>query len=110
MPSPAPSDPEHINITAINIDALTEAWATVTVPAEIVPNQCGSIRYKVDTETSSNVMPFCIFVKLLPRCITSDGKPTRLYPCGTRLMAYNGSNIPQFGALNIAIEWTPKGH
>ena len=27
-----PSDPEHINITAINTDALTEAWATVTMP------------------------------------------------------------------------------
>ena len=41
IPYPAPSDPEHINITAINIDALTEAWATVTMPTEIGPNHHG---------------------------------------------------------------------
>ena len=32
-----------VNTTAINIDALTEAWATVTMPAEIGPNHCGSL-------------------------------------------------------------------
>ena len=31
------------NTTAINIDTLTEALATVTMPAEIGPNQCGSL-------------------------------------------------------------------
>ena len=25
-------------------------------------------------------------------------------------MTYSGSNIPQFGALDTATEWTPKGH
>ena len=103
MPYPAPIDPEHINITALNIDALTKAWATVTMPAGIDPNQCGSLRCKVNTGTSSNVMPLCIFAKLFPRCITRDGKPTGLQPCDTILMAYNGSNIPQFGALDTAI-------
>ena len=105
---PVPSDPEHINITVINIDALT--WKTVTMPAEIRPNQCGSLRYKVDTEASGNVMSLHVFAKLFPRCITTDGKQTGLCPCDTRLTAYNKSNIPQFGALDTATEWTPKGH
>ena len=35
MPYPAPSDPEHIHITAVTIDALTKAWGTVTMPAEM---------------------------------------------------------------------------
>ena len=87
MLSPAPSDPEHINITAINIDALTDAWATVTMPPEIGPNQFGSLRCKVDTGASGNVMPLCIFAKLFPRCITRDGKPTRVHPCDARLTA-----------------------
>ena len=107
---PAPSDPEHININATNIDALTEAWATITMPAEIGPNQCGSLRCKVDTGASGNVMPLHVLAKLFPRCITGDGKPTGLHPCDTTLMAYSGSNIPQFGALDTAMEWTPKGH
>ena len=110
MPSLAPSEPKHINITAINIDTLTEAWATVTMPAEIGPNQCESHRCKVNTGASSNVMPLHIFAKLFLSCITRDGKPTRLHPCDTRLMAYNISNIPQFRALDTAIEWTHKGH
>ena len=67
MPSPGPNDPEHINITAINIDALTEAWATVTMPAEIGPNQHGSFRCKVNTGASGNVVPLHIFAKLFPR-------------------------------------------
>ena len=110
MPYPAPSDPEHINITTINIDTLTEAWATVSMPAEIGPNQHGNLRCKVNTDASSNVMLLHVFAKLLPRLINGDGKPTRLYPCDTTLMAYNGSNIPQFGILDTATEWTPKGH
>ena len=110
MPYPAPSDTEHINITAINIDAFTKAWATVTIPAEIGPDQCGSFRCKANTGASGNVMPLCIFTKLFPRHITRDGKPTGLHPCNATLTAYNGPNIPQFGALDTAIEWTPKGH
>ena len=55
-------------------------------------------------------MPLCIFDKLFARHITTDDRSTILYPCDTRLTAYNGSNIPQFGALDTAIEWTPKGH
>ena len=51
-----------------------------------------------------------IFAKLFPSHITTHGKPTRLCPCETRLTAYNGSNSSQFGALDTAIEWTPKVH
>ena len=36
-------DEVSVNATAITIDALTEAWATVTIPAEIGPNHCGSL-------------------------------------------------------------------
>ena len=83
---------------------------TVTMPAEIGQNHHGSLQCKVNTGASGHVMPLCIFAKLFPRCITRDGKPTSIHPCDTTLMAYNGLNIPQFGALDTAIEWTPKGH
>ena len=99
-----PIDPEHTNITAINIDALTEAWATVTMPAVIGPNHHGSFQCKVNTGASGNVMPLCVFAKLFPTCITRDGKPIGLHPCDTRLTAYNRSNIPQFGTLDTATE------
>ena len=103
-------DEVSVNTTAVNIDALTEAWATVTMPAGIGPNQYGSLQCKVYTDASGNVMPLHVFAKLFPSHITTDGKPIRLCPCETRLTVYNGSNIPHFGALDTAIEWTPKGH
>ena len=55
-------------------------------------------------------MPLCIFAKLFPSHITTDGKPTG--PClyETRLTTHNRSNIPQFGVVDTAIKWTPKGH
>ena len=55
-------------------------------------------------------MPPHIFAKLFPKCITTDGAPTRLCLYDTRLIVYNGSPIPQFGALETAIEWSPKCH
>ena len=110
MPYPAPCDPKHVNITAINIGALTEAWETVIIPAEIGPNHHVCLWCKVNTGASWNVMPLHVFAKLFPRHITRDGKPTWLHPCDTTLMAYNGSNSPQLGALDTAIEWIPKGH
>ena len=58
---PAPSYPEHSNITAINIDALTEACATVIMPAELGADQHGSLRCKVNTGANGNVIPLCIF-------------------------------------------------
>ena len=109
-PYPALIDPKHINITALNIDALTKAWATVTIPAEIGPNHCGSLWCKVNTGASGNVMPLCVFAKLFFRCVTTDGKPARLHPCDTRMTAYNVSNILQFWSLDTAIEWILKGH
>ena len=99
-----------VNSMAINIDALTDAWATVIMTADIGPNHHGNIHCKVNTGASGNVMPLHIFAKLSPRCLTKDGKPTRLHLCETRLVVYNGSNIPQFRALDTAIEWTPKGY
>ena len=100
-----------LNITAINIDALTEAWATVIMHAKIGPNQCASIICNANTGASGNVMPLHFTsAELFPRCITRDGKPTGLHLCDTMLMAYNGSSIPWYGTLDTAIEGTPKGH
>ena len=54
-------------------------------------------------------MLLCAFAKLFPRCINADGSPRGLKSSTTHLTAYNGSKIPQFGTLDRAIDWTPKG-
>ena len=38
-----PCDDVCVNTTAIIIDALTKAWATVTMPTEIGPDHHGSL-------------------------------------------------------------------
>ena len=51
----------------IQIDAMTEAFATVWMPAEIGPNQQATLKCKVDTGAGGNVMPLRAFSKLFPR-------------------------------------------
>ena len=86
---------------------MTEAFATVQMPAEIRPNQQATLRCKVDTSVGGNVMPLHAFSKLFPRCVTTDGTPTGLRPTRTCLTAYNGSTINQYGTLDI--DWKPEG-
>ena len=78
---------------------MTEAFATVQMPAEIGPNQQATLKCKVDTSASGNVMPLCTLSKLFPRCATTDATPTGL----------NRSTIKQYGTLDTAIDWKPEG-
>ena len=88
---------------------MTEAHATVKMPAEIGPNQQATLRCKVDTGAGENVMPLHAFSKLFLRCVTTDGTPTGLRPTRTHMIAYNGSTIKQYGMLDTAIDWQPEG-
>ena len=79
------------------------------MPAEIGPSQLATLKCKVDTGAGGNVMPLHTFAKLFPRHINADHSPRGLKSSTTRLTAYNGSKIPQFGTLDTAIDWAPKG-
>ena len=103
------ADPKTIKLSDVQIDSTTEAFATVLMPAEIGPNKLATLKCKVDTGTGGNVMPLHAFAKLFPRHINTDGSPRGLKSSTTCLTAYNGSKIPQFGTLDTAIDWTPKG-
>ena len=50
-------------------------------------------------------MPLRAFGKLFPNWLTKAGLPTGLRKCNTKLRAYNGTNIPQLGALDTTISW-----
>ena len=103
------TDPDMIQISDICIDAMTEAYATVKMPAEIGPDQQATLRCKVDTGACGNVMPLHAFSKLFPRCVTTDGTPTGLRPTRTRLTAYNGSTIKQYGTWTQELIGNQKG-
>ena len=109
LEAPSHSDPNTIHISNVQIDATTEAFATVEMPAEIGPCQCGTLKCKVDTGAGGNVIPLQTFAKLFPRCINTDGSPRGLKPSTTHLTAYNRSKLNKFGTLDTAIDWAPKG-
>ena len=108
-PKRSDADPKMIQISDVQIDSTTQAFVTVQMPAEIGPSQPATLKCKVGTGAGGNVMPLCTFPKLLPRCINADGSPRGLKSSITCLTAYNGSKITQFGILDTAIDWTPKG-
>ena len=56
LQAPSYSDPNTIHISDVQIDAATEAFATVEMPAEIGPHQCETLKCKVDTGAGGNVM------------------------------------------------------
>ena len=43
--------------------------------------------------------------KLFPNRLMKTGMPIGLRKCNTKLRAYNGTNIPQLGALDTPITW-----
>ena len=45
---------------------MTEAFATVQMPAEIGPSQQATLKCKVNTGAGGNVMPLRAFSKLFP--------------------------------------------
>ena len=108
QPQQGETDPEHIQISDVCINAMTEAYATVQMPTQIGPNQQTTLRCKVDTSAGGNVMPLNAFSKLFQRCVTTDRTPTGLKPTRTHLTAYNGSTIKQYGTLDTAINWKPE--
>ena len=71
------ADPETIELSDVQIDSTTEAFATVQMPAEIGPNKLATLKCKVNTGAGGNVMPLHIhqgspaFAKLFPRCINA---------------------------------------
>ena len=85
-----------------------EAFARIEVPADIGKNQLATLKCKVDTGAGGNVMPLRTFAKLFPERFDMDGNPTGLSPSSTRLTAYNGSPIKQFGTFRTHVDWTPK--
>ena len=70
------ADLEHIQISDVHIDATTEAFTVVQMPADIDPCQQATLKCKVDTGTGGNVMPLCAFTKLFPKWIAADRTPT----------------------------------
>ncbi|XP_014676736.1 PREDICTED: uncharacterized protein K02A2.6-like [Priapulus caudatus] len=77
--------------------------ASVDVTLGRKPSTPATLRVKVDTGAQGNLLPLRVFRRMYPEKLDSEGFPktgsTTL--CPTRLTAYNGSKIPQYGVIKI---------
>ena len=52
-------------------------------------------------------MPLRVFERLYPKQMNLNGEPTGLETSTTKLTAYNGTQIPQYGVLKCLLIWKP---
>ena len=100
-------DPEEIIIGDITT-GHSEAFTNVTLPAPAGDKaHKASTRVKVDTGAGGNILPLRLFRQMYPDQVCPDGLPKGLTSTQTQLTAYNGTRIPQHGALDTWTRWKP---
>lgn len=96
------------NVDAISgtSDTRDELFAQLDIQIPDRPGQ-HSLKTKVDTGAQGNILPIRIFRRMFPKLLDSSGypKPGSTTPRYTRLMAYNGTEIPQYGSLSLRCKY-----
>ena len=100
-------DPDEIKMDDVAKPRKTEAYTIVHLPTSCEGKTNPSVYVKVETRVGGNVMPLRVFKWLYPNQINMKGEPTGLEPSGTCLTTYNGTPIPQYGALRCPLIWRP---
>jgi len=110
-------DEDDLNLDELNIGCMShtlppnkrrhEIFTKLTVPTTEGKKRADLIG-KADTGSGGNTLPKRLFEKLFPKQLDSEGNPTGLLPTKTRLTAYNGGQVPCYGAIRMQTEWKPK--
>ena len=77
----------------------TELTRLRTIKIEPYPTRTTNLRGKVDTGAQSSILPLRTFRNIFPQHVDSKGLPTTTTPSSTKLTAYNGTPIPQYGTI-----------
>ena len=100
---------ESLIFESINLDGVTsteeprdQAFVTLEL-GQIRKGRKSYLTAKVDTGAQGNVLPLRIFAAMFPDSLNSQGTPIRgiLQPSPTRLTAYGGSALKQFGICSL---------
>ena len=96
---------DRMSFDSINVDTIkpalghrTEAFATVRFKHK---KKQANLRGKVDTGAQGNVLPIRTFRRMFPDMLDKNGLPTNLTCTDTKLTAYNGTEIRQYGTVSI---------
>ena len=100
-------DLEEIKVDDMVEPQKTEAYTIVHLPTSNNGKTNASVRVKADTGAGGNIMPLRVFKRLHPKKMDWNGNPIDLEASKTQLTAYNGTPIPQYGALSCPLTWRP---
>ncbi|KAK7087114.1 hypothetical protein V1264_021204 [Littorina saxatilis] len=86
-------------------DERTEVYANLSIKLSKIKH--AKLKVKVDTGAQGNIMPLIIFRRIYPQLLDEDGypKPGSTQQRRTRLIAYNGSVINQFGSVTLPCKY-----
>ena len=100
--------PKEMIIDNISSQQYNKAYKVIKLPASASSKGTASVHVKIDTRSGGNILPLCLFQQLHLKQTSPDGLPIGLDPIQTKLTAYKGSPIPQYGILHGPILWQPK--
>lgn len=91
-----------LNLNAIRVDTVnrrTEAYCTVQI--EPWDGAQATLKGKVDTGAQGNVLPLRTYAAMYPDDLDKKGLPMSTHFSKARLIAYNGTTIPQYGTIPL---------
>ena len=87
-------------------DSDTQAFVTLNTA---LGSQASDIKFKIDTGSEGNVIPLSVYRSLLPENAKDvNGMPPGLRPSTTRLIAFGGHSIQNFGTCNLTVSHHEK--
>ena len=100
---------ENLQINTVNADTRDEIFTEITAKVNH-KKTCFQIRVKVDTGAQGNTLPIRMLRKMFPELMDSAGMPNRskIQQRKTVLTAYNNTQIPQFGYIELVCRHTEK--
>ena len=91
-------------------DTRDEIFAMINITLEDRPHIPATLKEKVDTGASGNILPLRIFRRMYPTKLNAEGFPAQrtFVPRNAVLTAYNGTHIQQYGTMTIPCSYRGK--
>ena len=102
---------QHMSFAEIKInsvDTRDEEYATLNIKLKTKPGN-HTLKLKVDIRAQGNTLPFLIYRRMHPECLSANGFPklgVNVKQQNTILTAYNGTRIKQFGVVTIPCQYS----
>ena len=96
-------------VMKINAEEEDEAFVTLGVDLKKAQhkNKDNKLKVKIDTGSQGNALPMRLYKEMFPTH-DSEGNPTKLEPSKTRITAYGGHQVKQYGTCKLKCTYKDK--